>query len=322
MYTRRMQPLIFFGSDRYSTAVLDRLITHHKYPISAVVTTRSLPAKSSSPSAPNAVEKYTISQKIKVLHYPSIQDEKDTFIEQLKYIKENENTIALTASFPRLLPPAVIEIFGNDIYNIHPSLLPQYRNVAPVPYAIAMGDRESGVSIFHISNGIDNGMIAAQTREEIKKSDTTPILLDRLFSRGVDLFIKYLEDPDDPALTSSIPRLSASELIFTRKLTRENAYIEWPVVQAMLSGGTFTPTDTENPLIRLRLTHHPDRSANILTDLIRAFTGYEKIWSTADSTKGTLQISLVMREDGQSAILIAGRPKPILWADFQKYYLG
>lgn len=316
-----MKSLIFFGSDRYSEAVLDRLVTHGKHSVSAVITTRSIPKKDNDISEPNIVEKYAVKRDIKVLHYPIDKNEMDTFISQLRSTRSADNAAGLTASFPRLLPPALLEIFGSDIYNIHPSLLPQYRNVAPVPYAIAMGDTETGVSIFHISNGIDNGMIAAQTSETVHPEDTTPVLLDRLFSAGVNLFEKYLSKPDDPSLTASIPHIPAKELIFTRKLTRDSAYIEWPAVRKLLSGGTVSGTETANPLIRLRLNHHPDRTRSILSDMIRAFTGYEKIWSVVEGGKGKLQISLTLRTDGSPGILIAGKPKPITLSDFEKYYI-
>jgi methionyl-tRNA formyltransferase len=123
-------------------------------------------------------------------------------------------------------------------------------------------------------------------------------------------------------------------LIFTKRLKRESGYIEWPVLQKLLANQPVDPSDTDNELLRLRLS--PLRSTihdstSIIYDLLRALTPWPGVWSTVPTRKGELRISLVYdlrsttclaaRRVYDPQILIAGKPKPISLADFTKYYL-
>lgn len=271
-----MTTLFFFGSDRYAKIVLDHLRT---------------------------------SSNLTVTHLSSL-------ISDPHSISTQPDAIGLSASFPYLFPPEIIEAFDGHLYNLHPSLLPQYRNVAPVPYALAMGDKKTGITLQRIDAKIDHGEILAQQTEPILPTDTTPVLLHRLFTLGAQLFLDYLTAPTASLTTPAI----TEPLIFTRKITSASGHLEWPLVLKLIHGQSIVPTDTVNPLIQLRLTHHPDRTTHILADLIRALSSYEKVWTTAPTRKGELRLEIVA---GDPAVLVklASKPRPITWSDFQKYYL-
>jgi len=320
--------LVFFGSDRYSAVVLSELIKQNHAP-NLVVTDPPKPARNASHNdadvpigrkgvvTPNEVENLAKEQNIKILYYQANNEE------LINYISDN-NPVGLSASFPHLFSPNLIRLFNNKLYNLHPSLLPQYRNVAPGPYAIAMGDSVTGISLFPIGIGIDNGELVAQQKENILLTDTTTTLLTRLFTIGTQLFFKYLDDPNNPSLTADIPVMRSSELIFTRKLTRESGFIEWDVLQKLINNKPIAKDETSNPLVKLRLAHHPDRISNILPNLIRALDTYEKVWTNALTKKGIIPVSIVLPE-GQNLskyqIQVPGKPRPILYTDFTKYYL-
>ena len=145
---------------------------------------------------------------------------------------------------------------------------------------------------------------------------------------GTRLFLKFLSDSNNPNLTAGIPVMSSSELIFTRKLTRESGFIEWDIVQKLINNKPITKDETSNPLIKLRLTHHPERTNNILPDLIRGLDGYEKVWTIAETRKGKIIISLSLdlsrsqTTKNSLVVLLPGKPSPIPYADFTKYYLN
>lgn len=309
--------LIFFGSDRFSAVVLSELIKQNHSP-TLVVTDPPKPKGRKGEITPNEVDLLAKSHTLKVLYYQSNNEELINYI-------NTHHPIGLSASFPHLFPSSIINAFDGSLYNLHPSLLPQYRNVAPGPYAIAMGDTVTGISLFPISIGIDNGELVAQQQEKILPTDTTTSLLTRLFIRGTQLFLKFLSDPNNPNLTAGIPVMRSSEIIFTRKLTRESGFIEWDIVQKLINNKPITKDETSNPLIKLRLTHHPERSANILHDLIRGLDGYEKVWSKAKIKNSQMLISLVLDEIHNSLfdirVLIPGKARPIPYVDFTKYYL-
>lgn len=312
-----MTPVVFFGSDRYSAIVLSELIKQNHSP-TLVVTDPPKPKGRKREITTNEVDLLAKNHNLKVLYYQSNNEELINYI-------NTHHPIGLSASFPHLFPLSIINAFDGRLYNLHPSLLPQYRNVAPGPYAIAMGDTVTGISLFPISIGIDNGELVAQQQEKILPTDTTTSLLTRLFTMGTQVFLKFLSDPNNPNLTAGIPVMSSSELIFTRKLTRESGFIEWDIVQKLINNKPITKDETSNPLIKLRLTHHPDRTGNILPDLIRGLDCYEKVWSKAKIKNSEMLISLVLGEIHYSLfdirILIPGKPRPIPYVDFTKYYL-
>lgn len=312
--------LVFFGSDRFSAVVLKALLTHDPSLVTLVITDPPKPTGRQKVLTPNPVENLANTQNIKVSYYQANNDDLINFI-------KDKNPVGLSASFPHLFPSSLIKLFDNKLYNLHPSLLPQYRNVAPGPYAIAMGDTVTGISLFPIGIGIDNGQLVGQQKEVILPADTTSTLLTRLFTIGTQLFIKFLSDPNDSTLTSDIPIMRSSELIFTRKLTRESGFIEWNVLQNLIDNKPIILEETKNLLIKLRLTHHPDRTSNILPDLIRALDGYEKVWTTALNKSGDLHVSLSLVPNHKLSTInrilfqIPGKPRPISYNDFVKYYL-
>jgi methionyl-tRNA formyltransferase len=138
-----MANLIFFGSDQYSAIVLTSLLKSSVYRLTSVVTDQR--------HDPTPVEKLAITHNLKVAYYPDFDHSLIT-----------KDTLGLCASFDHLLPAEIVKLFKGRLYNLHPSLLPQYRNVSPVQYANSLGDKETGITLFRISPGIDDGEIIAQ----------------------------------------------------------------------------------------------------------------------------------------------------------------
>jgi len=188
-----------------------------------------------------------------------------------------------------------------------------------------MGDQETGITLQKIDAKIDHGEIIAQIKEPILPEDTTPILLERLFTKGADLFIRWLTDNPTIRPTESLISRRADNLVFTKKITAESGHLEWHLVLKLINNAPITLADTANPLIKLRLTHFPRRTNNILPDLIRALDGYEKVWTVAPTRKGPLRISFAIGDIRHTTydirILLPGKPRPISWDDFSKYYL-
>lgn len=304
--------IIFFGSDEYSAIVLENLHTG-SVKISAVITTPKKPQGRKQELVPNEVENLAIKHNIKVLYYPPNIDELNKLI--------NHETIGVSASFGRIISADILKLFPTGIYNLHPSLLPQYRNVAPVPYALAMGDEITGITIFQMDEKIDNGKNILQIEEKILPTDSSPILLMRLFQKGSDELIKYLSDSLTSRLADQPIRRLADNLVFTRKLSRMSGFLEWPLFQKYLLKEIFTLGDTVNPLLTLRLTHHPERNNaySAVGDLSRALAGWERLWTIAPGKHGEQEIYISSLDP--LMIQIPGKPKSISYADFTKYYL-
>ncbi len=304
-----MHNLIFFGSDQYSAIVIKSLIESKKFAGITVVTDQAKPKDREQKVEPNPVEKLAIAHNLKIFYYQPNTDELSTIIDP--------DTIGLCASFDHLVPSEIIELFGGGLYNLHPSLLPQYRNVAPVQYALALGDTETGMTLFRISTAIDNGEIVGQAEVTIVAEDTTPSLSARLFKKGAELVLALIENKL-PVFTSSAT--SPEKLIFTKRLTRDSGQVEWPVLQKLINNQSIAKEETKNLLLQLRLIRHPELVEGSLHDLVRALTPWPGVWTIAPTTKGDLRLSIesVLPE---IFVKLAGKPKAISYPDFAKYYL-
>ena len=313
-------PLTFFGSDQYSATVMQTLIASPEVTITNLITTTSDPQSPKTDPPWAELHQLAKSHNIPITYYP------DFLTSPARTILAGK--IGILASFGHLIPPSILNLFPSGILCLHPSLLPQYRNTSPVPYAIALGDKTTGITLFQIDNTVDNGKILAQQKEPILPSDTSPILLHRLFTIGAKLVISHLTQPAGPGPVGIKPH---HPLIFTHKLTSESGHLEWEVVQKLINNQPITASDTNNKLLKLRLSrlqpstkyHQPN---TILTDLIRALDGWEKVWTIAKTKKGNLRISLTLPLNFHQSpttyhILISGKPNPISWNDFQQYYL-
>lgn len=299
--------LIFFGSDQYSATTLSHLLTANSLQLTTVITDHK--------SESTEVEKLAKEHNLKVAYYPDFNHSLIT-----------KGTLGLCASFDHLIPQEIIAKFKGHLYNLHPSLLPEYRNVSPVQYAIALGDKTTGITLFRIGSGIDNGEIIAQASEPILPDDTTPTLTTRLFTLGAELFLRSdlvgFQSKNKPTRSD----LEGVPLIFTKRLTRNSGYVEWPTLHRLLQNELISPSDTTNELLKLRLSRHPYDPQSTIYDLTRALTPWPGVWSLVPTRKGDLRLRLVeaSAKTGSPSFLIhlAGKPKPILYNDFIKYYLG
>jgi len=292
-----MHTLIFFGSDKYSAVVLSHLLTANSIQLTAIVTDKQ---PDQSP-----VEKLANKHNLDIAYYPDFDHSLIT-----------GDTLGLCASFDHLIPKEIIAKFAGRLYNLHPSLLPQYRNVSPVQYSIAMGDQVTGITLFHISPGIDDGEIIAQAEERVQDDDTTLTLTPRLFEKGAQLFLSY--EPCNPNNNYKVRNFAIpGKLIFTHRLTRDSGYLEWSVLSKLLSGKPIKVDESKNELLVLRLTHH--NQGPILSDLLRALTPWPGVWSNVPTKKGELRVTL--ESLAPITVKLASKPKPISYSDFAKYYL-
>ncbi len=317
-----MQKIIFFGDDQYSAIVLTELIHDTSFTIVSVVTATPKPVGRAQQIIDNPVEIIAKKAGLNILYYPDNKSDLDNFLTPLK--KDTNDATGVLASFGKILPKELIELFAESgILCLHPSLLPQYRGATPAPYAIALGDTETGITLFRLTSEVDQGEIIATSTEPILPSDTTPTLLTRLFTIGSSFLIRYFNAPHSLKAQSS--KLKATP-IFTRRFSRDTGFVEWGVVQSLLSGKPLTPAETKNPLLLLRLlsviSSVVERSNTrlIVHDLIRALTPWPGVWTIATTNKGDLRLTLVSVLP-EITVKIAGKKNPIPWSEFEKYYL-
>jgi methionyl-tRNA formyltransferase len=221
-----MTPLIFFGSSIFSVTVLQKLLdraSSTEYRISAVVTTPDKPAGRGLKLTPNPVTAFALQQGLHIQY-------------SMSNIQLQPNFIGLVAAYGKIIPQFILDKFNNQIYNIHPSLLPKYRGPSPLQQQIMDGVKQTGVTLIQLDSQMDHGPIVAAQKDIILPDDTWITLGHRLFSLGTDLFIN-LQD-----IGCQTPRpQDESQATFTRKITRQDGFIPWLDFELSLKCTPQTP---------------------------------------------------------------------------------
>lgn len=170
------------------------------------------------------VKKYALEKELLLLQPTNLKDEE--FIEQLKNLKPE---IQVVVAF-RMLPEVVWSLPPMGTFNLHASLLPQYRGAAPINHAIMNGEKETGLTTFFLDDKIDTGKIISQYKMEIGFSENFGQLHDRLMAKGADLVLETIEliinGKVEPVLQSILSRYE-KQLVTAPKLSKEDCRIDW-----------------------------------------------------------------------------------------------
>ncbi len=207
-----MLKVIFFGSStEFSPAVLEKLAPH----CVAVVTTEDKPVGRHLVMTANPVK--VLSEKLNLPVFDNIHD----FLKQ-----DFPDCIGIVAAYGKILGPKTLSKLNNQIYGIHPSLLPKYRGPSPLQQQILDGITETGVTIFKIDLGEDTGPIIASAKDIIRSDDTKITLGNRLFGLGADLILNSLPLSGTTFNQIPIPQ-NSNEATYTKKFTRQDGFVNY-----------------------------------------------------------------------------------------------
>ncbi len=214
--------IVFMGTPEFAEHILRRLVEDH-YNIIGVVTMPDKPmGRHGSVLQSSPVKKYAVERGIPVLQPERLKD--PLFIEQLRALRAD---LQIVVAF-RMLPEVVWSMPPLGTFNLHASLLPQYRGAAPINWAIINGDKETGVTTFFLKHEIDTGDIIHQERIPILPTDNVGTLHDKLMELGADLTVRTLDDilagNVRPIPQSQIP---ADELRPAPKIFKDTCRIDW-----------------------------------------------------------------------------------------------
>jgi len=210
------------GTPEFAEFTLRRLV-EDGYNIIGVVTMPDKPmGRHGSVLQSSPVKKYAVEQGIPVLQPERLKD--PAFIEQLSALKAD---LQIVVAF-RMLPEIVWNMPRLGTFNLHGSLLPQYRGAAPINWAIINGDKETGVTTFFLKHEIDTGDIIYKESIPILPTDNAGTVHDKLMELGADLTVRTLDDiiadRVKPIPQDSIP---VSELRPAPKIFKETCRIDW-----------------------------------------------------------------------------------------------
>lgn len=215
--------IIFFGSPEFAVASLDILLKNG-YNIVAAVTAPDKPAGRGLEIKMSAIKEYALSKNIPVLQPENLKSEE--FVLQLRELNPD---LGVVVAF-RKLPKEVFSLPKYGTFNLHASLLPQYRGAAPINWAIINGENESGVTTFFLEEEIDTGKIILRAKENIREEDTAGDLYQRLMKDGADLVLKTVRAIETGNYTpedQSVFVKPSEKLKPAPKIFKEDCRINW-----------------------------------------------------------------------------------------------
>ena len=239
------------GTPEFAVAPLEKLI-QAGYEIAAVVTAVDKPSGRGLTMNESAVKKYAVEHGLPVLQPEKLKD--PDFLEQLAAIKAN---LFVVVAF-RMLPKEVWQMPALGTFNLHASLLPQYRGAAPINWAIIRGEKFTGVTTFLLDEQIDTGKILFQESCAIEDYEDAGALHDKLMGMGAELVLKTVDAIENHRTKPSEQSLGFNKTLYPApKLNRDNCHIDW------------------------------SRSARTTSLLIRGLSPYPAAWTTLVKEDGT-----------------------------------
>lgn len=212
--------IVFFGTPEFASYQLRRVIDEG-YEVAAVVTAPDKPSGRGLKLNISDVKKEALESDIPVFQPLSLKD--PSFITELNRIDAD---LYIVVAF-RMMPKEVWSLPRYGTFNLHASLLPDYRGAAPINWAIINGEKESGVTTFMIDENIDTGAILLQKSISIDSGETAGTLHDKLMISGADLVIETIRQIEKGEIKTHPQHIMQGELKSAPKLTRELGRIEW-----------------------------------------------------------------------------------------------
>ncbi len=211
--------IVFMGTPDFAVATLKALV-EHKYNIVGVITAPDRPAGRGRKLHESAIKVYAKEQDLHILQPTNLKNE--IFLEELKSLNAN---LQIVVAF-RMLPKVVWQMPEYGTFNLHASLLPNYRGAAPINWAIINGETKTGVSTFFIDEKIDTGEMILQKKIDIDSKENAGSLHDKLMELGSDLVLKtvtLIETGD----VKTTPQKDSDDIKTAYKLNKDNCKIDW-----------------------------------------------------------------------------------------------
>ena len=211
--------IVFMGTPEFAVGILDA-IYQKNYTIVGVITAADKPAGRGQKVKYSAVKEYALEKNLKLLQPTNLKDE--GFLAELRSLEAN---LQVVVAF-RMLPEAVWRMPKLGTFNLHASLLPQYRGAAPINWAVINGEERTGVTTFFIDDKIDTGAMILRAETEIGAEESAGGLHDRLMDLGKDTVIKTLTLIERGAVATTIQPMDES-IKTAYKLNKDNCKIDW-----------------------------------------------------------------------------------------------
>lgn len=216
--------IVYMGTPDFAVESLKKLV-EGGYNVVGVITMPDKPmGRHGSVLQPSPVKEYAVSQGLRILQPERLKDE--AFVEELRSLQAD---LQIVVAF-RMLPEVVWNMPRLGTFNLHASLLPQYRGAAPINWAVINGDTETGITTFFLKHEIDTGEVIQQVRVPIADTDNVEVVHDKLMYLGGELVVETV-DAILNGTVKSIPQEDMvqpdTELRPAPKIFKETCRIDW-----------------------------------------------------------------------------------------------
>lgn len=211
--------IVFMGTPDFAVGILDQIVKNN-YTIVGVITAADKPAGRGQKIKYSAVKEYALANNLNLLQPTNLKEE--SFLAELKSLNAN---LQIVVAF-RMLPKVVWEMPQFGTFNLHASLLPNYRGAAPINWAIINGETKTGVTTFFIDDKIDTGAMILSSETEIDPDENAGQLHDRLMKLGSSTVIDTLALIEEGKVVTTIQTEDA-DIKTAYKLNKENCKIDW-----------------------------------------------------------------------------------------------
>ncbi|MEG1562699.1 MAG: methionyl-tRNA formyltransferase [Bacteroides sp.] len=199
--------IVYMGTPDFAVEVL-RCLVQGGYNVVGVITMPDKAAGRGHQIQCSAVKQYALEQNLPLLQPEKLKDE--TFVQALREWKAD---LQIVVAF-RMLPEIVWNMPRLGTFNLHASLLPQYRGAAPINWAVINGDTETGITTFFLQHEIDTGQVIQQVRIPIADTDNVEVVHDKLMLLGGKLVIETV----DAILAGTVKPIAQEEMAVTGTL--------------------------------------------------------------------------------------------------------
>ncbi len=212
--------IVFFGTAELACPSLAALAQSPEFEVAAVVTQPDRPKGRHLIPQPSAVKTLAMEKGLPVFQPDRARS--GPFIDQLSALRPD---LILVVAYGQILPRQILELPRFGCVNVHASLLPKYRGAAPIQWAVLNDERETGVTIMKMDEGLDTGDILSQQATPIGADDNAQTLHVRLAKTGADLLLATVRDYVAGRITRrKQPEEGAS---YARKITRDDGRLDW-----------------------------------------------------------------------------------------------
>ena len=211
--------IVFMGTPDFAVGILDTIYKNN-YDIVGVITAPDKPAGRGQKVSMSAVKEYALEKNLRLLQPTNLKSEE--FLAELKSLDAN---LQVVVAF-RMLPEVVWKMPKLGTFNLHASLLPEYRGAAPINWAIINGETKTGVTSFFIDDKIDTGAMILSKETEIGDNETAGELHDRLMHLGSETVLETLQLIESEKAITTLQE-NNPDVKTAYKLNKENCKIDW-----------------------------------------------------------------------------------------------